>query len=270
LKFWNLKQISNDEIELRITGYIVSDGMAWLYEWFGEPYTAPNKFRDELQKYNGKNITIWIDSPGGDIIAGCAIYTAIMAFKGKKTVKIDGIAASAASVIAMAGDTVMMSPASLIMIHNPWTRITGDAYDLEKGIDALNACKEIIINAYEKKTKLPRDELSELMDAETWFTPQTAIENKFADGMLFEDEEERNFENIIAGAKLVFNSFDDSRMFACINKKTNNKFLTGGIYKTPTGEFYKPPYNFDEIKSSIINNYKKLYELKEKFKNFSY
>lgn len=216
--FFNLTQTGENEVELRIDGDIVSDGMVWLYEWFEEPYTAPNKFRDELKKYDGKNITVWINSNGGDIIAGCAIYTALMEFKGQKTVKIDGIAASAASVIAMAGDKILMSPASLMMIHNPWTYARGDVHEFEKEIRALTACKEIIINAYEKKTGLSRDKISAFMDEEWWGDPKKAIDDGFADGMLYQDDEQRDYMNMISGAKLLFNSINKNRMFAVLRK----------------------------------------------------
>jgi len=238
LKFFNLKQISNSEVELRIDGDIVSDDWAWIYEWFGDPYTAPNQFRDELKKYDGKNITVWINSNGGDVIAGCALYNALMEHKGDITVKIDGIAASAASVVAMAGKTVLMSPASLIMGHNPWTSASGDVQELGKGIMALTACKEIIINAYEKKTKMSRADLSKMMDNEFWLTPQEAIKMGFADGMLYEDEEQRDYKNMITGAKLLFNSLDKGRMFASIK--------------------LEKPVNTGEI----ANQYDKLYKLK--------
>ena len=218
IKFFNLKQTGENDVELRIEGDIVSSGMAWLYKWFEEPYAAPNEFRDELKKHDGKNITIWINSNGGDVIAGCAIYTALFEFKGIKTVKIDGIAASIASVIAMAGDKILMSPTSILMGHNPWSYAIGDVHELETEIRALTACKEIIINAYEKKTKLSRDKISAMMDEDFWLDPKQAIEYGFADGMLYEDEEQRDFKNIINGARLCFNSIDKSRMFAALRK----------------------------------------------------
>ena len=218
MKFFNIKQISNDEVELRIEGDIIADDYAWLYKWFDDPYTSPNKFREELKKYDGKNITIWINSNGGDVFAGAAIYTALMEFKGKKNVKIDGIAASIASVIAMAGDEVLMSPTSIIMGHLPWSFAIGDEYEFQKEINALKSCKNIIINAYEKKTKLSRDKLSKMMDDEFWLTPREAVELGFADGVLYEDEEPRDYSNMITGAKLLFNSLDKGRMFAALKR----------------------------------------------------
>ena len=143
-------------------------------------------FKEELFAGSGP-ITVWINSPGGDCIAASQIYAMLMDYKDDVTVKIDGIAASAASVIAMAGTTVLMAPTALMMIHNPATIAYGDHTDMAKAIEMLEEVKESIINAYEIKTSLSRSRLSHLMDAETWMNAKKAIELGFADGML-EDE----------------------------------------------------------------------------------
>lgn len=130
------------------------------------------------------NITIWINSPGGDCIAAAQIYNMLMEYKGDVTVKIDGLAASAASVIAMAGTKVLMSPVSMLMIHNPSTIAMGEKQDMTKAIEMLDAVKDSIMNAYEIKTGLSRDKLSDLMDNETWMDCKKAIELNFCDGML--------------------------------------------------------------------------------------
>ena len=134
--------------------------------WFDDDIT-PAMFKDELFSGSGP-ITIWINSPGGDCIAASQIYSMLMDYKGDVTVKIDGIAASAASVIAMAGTKVLMAPTALMMIHNPATVAFGDHEDMQKAIEMLNEVKESIINAYEIKTSLSRAKLSRLMDEETW------------------------------------------------------------------------------------------------------
>ena len=143
-------------------------------------------FRDELFAGSGP-VTIWLNSPGGDCIAASQIYSMLMDYKGDVTVKIDGIAASAASVIAMAGTKVLMAPTSLLMIHNPMTMAFGDYTEMQKAIDMLDEVKESIINAYEIKTGMSRAKLSHLMDAETWMNANKAIELGFADDVL-EDE----------------------------------------------------------------------------------
>ena len=153
--------------------------------WFDDDIT-PAQFREELFAGSGP-VTVWINSPGGDCIAASQIYTMLMDYKDDVTVKIDGIAASAASVIAMAGTEVLMAPTALMMIHNPATIAMGDHADMQKAIEMLNEVKESIINAYEIKTSLSRAKLSHLMDAETWMNANKAVELGFADGIL-EDE----------------------------------------------------------------------------------
>ena len=174
--------------------------------WFDDDVT-PQLFKDELNSGTG-DITVWINSPGGDCVAAAQIYNMLSNYKGKVTVKIDGIAASAASVIAMAGDTVLVSPVSMLMIHNPATIAWGDHAEMQKAIDMLSEVKESIINAYVLKTGLSRPKLSHLMDAETWMDANKAVELGFADEImtraktepekdegdsLEEDEEEKKF-----------------------------------------------------------------------------
>jgi len=174
--------------------------------WFDDDVT-PQLFKDELNSGTG-DITVWINSPGGDCLAAAQIYNMLTNYKGKVTVKIDGIAASAASVIAMAGDTVLVSPVSMLMIHNPATIAWGDHAQMQKAIDMLSEVKESIINAYVLKTGLSRPKLSHLMDAETWMDANKAVELGFADEImtraktepekdegdsLEEDEEEKKF-----------------------------------------------------------------------------
>ena len=140
-------------------------------------------FHDEL--FAGKGpVTVWLNSPGGDCIAASQIYTMLMDYKDDVTVKIDGIAASAASVIAMAGTRVLMAPTALMMIHNPMTGAYGNHTDMEKAIEMLDEVKESILNAYEIKTSLSRAKLSHLMDSETWMNANKAIELGFADDIL--------------------------------------------------------------------------------------
>ena len=150
--------------------------------WFDDDVT-PQLFKDELNAGSG-DITVWINSPGGDCVAAAQIYNMLSNYKGKVTVKIDGIAASAASVIAMAGDTVLVSPVSMLMIHNPATIAWGDHAEMQKAIDMLAEVKESIINAYVLKTGLSRPKLSHLMDAETWMDANKAVELGFADEIM--------------------------------------------------------------------------------------
>lgn len=161
--------------------------------WFDDEVT-PQLFKDELNAGSG-DITVWINSPGGDCVAAAQIYNMLTQYKGNVTVKIDGIVASAASVIAMAGNTVLMSPVSMMMIHNPATVAFGDHAEMQKAIDMLAEVKESIINAYVIKTGLTRTKLSHLMDAETWMDANKAVELGFADDIITRAETKPNTED---------------------------------------------------------------------------
>ena len=144
---------------------------------------TPKLFQKELDAGTG-NITVWINSPGGDVFAAAQIYNMLMEYKGDVTVKVDALAASAASVIAMAGTLVLMSPVGMMMIHNPMTIAIGDSREMQKAGEMLDEVKESIMNAYEIKTGLSRARISHLMDAESWFNAKKAVELGFADGIL--------------------------------------------------------------------------------------
>lgn len=178
-KFWNWKTINQSET-LERTLYL--NGTIAEESWFDDDVT-PQLFKDELDSGSG-DITVWINSPGGDCIAAAQIYNMLTDYKGNVTVKIDGIAASAASVIAMAGTKVFMSPVSMLMIHNPMTVAYGNSGEMQKAIEMLASVKDSIINAYEIKTGLSRAKLSHLMDSETWMDANRAIELGFADEIM--------------------------------------------------------------------------------------
>ena len=201
-KFWNWIKNEDGSRTLYLNGAIAEES------WFGDEIT-PKQFKSELVSGEG-DIDIWINSPGGDCIAASQIYNMLMDYKGNVTVKIDGIAASAASVIAMAGTTVKVSPTSLMMIHNPLTVAIGDSAEMKKAIQMLDEVKESIINAYELKTGQPRAKLSKLMDGETWLNANKALELGFADEMLFEkNETQDNVMNYSFSRQAVTNSLLD-------------------------------------------------------------
>ena len=182
-KFWNFVNEAGER-SLRLEGPIDSDDI------WGDA-TTPQAFREELEAGEG-DITVWINSPGGSVFAAAEIYTMLCDYKGKVTVKIDAIAASAASVVAMAGDRVLMSPVACLMVHDPMTMAMGNTKDMEKAISTLNEIKESIINAYQKKTGLSRTKISKLMSDETWLNAKKAVELGFADEILFTDDSESN------------------------------------------------------------------------------
>lgn len=180
-KFWNfVKNDKTAETELIFDGPISSES------WWGDEIT-PEIFRDELSKVKG-NLTVWLNSPGGDCFSASQIYTMLRNHNGKITVKIDGIAASAASVVAMAGDETLISPTGMIMIHNPMTFASGNKADMEKTIAVLEEVKESIINAYARKTSLSRNKISRLMDEETWMNAEKALQLGFVDSILFDEK----------------------------------------------------------------------------------
>lgn len=185
-KFWNWVK---NEGELESTRTLFLNGEISDETWYGDEVT-PQLFKDELNADSG-DITVWINSPGGDVFAAAQIYNMLRDYKGHVTVKIDGLAASAASVIAVAGDTVLVSPVAMMMIHNPATLAMGNTKDMEAAIAMLNEVKESILNAYVDKTGLSRNKLSKMMDDETWFNAKKAVELGFADKVLFTAEEKK-------------------------------------------------------------------------------
>ncbi|MGK0541679.1 head maturation protease, ClpP-related [Propionimicrobium lymphophilum] len=182
-RFWNwlTPETTNPDIQedvrvLRINGAIAEE--SWL-----DDDVTPAVFESELNAGSGP-VTVWLNSPGGDVVAAARIYNMLLDYPGQVRVNIDGIAASAASVIAMAASRVAMSPVSMLMIHNPATLAMGDKTELSKALDMLESVKDSIINAYQLKTGLSRAKLSKLMDAETWMDATAAIDLGFADEIL--------------------------------------------------------------------------------------
>ncbi len=181
-KFWNWIKDSDETRTLRLEGPIDEESFR------GDEIT-PQMFRDELNAGEG-DVTVWINSPGGNVFAAAEIYTMLKDYKGSITVKIDAIAASAASVVAMAGDTVQMSPVAMLMIHDPSTVAMGNTKDMEKAIEVLNEVKESIINAYASKSGLSHARIANLMSNETWMNAKKAVELGFADEILFSKKED--------------------------------------------------------------------------------
>lgn len=234
-KFWNWKNktITNQETETQSQERILFlNGTIAEESWFDDEVT-PALFKDELNSGEG-DITVWINSPGGDCIAAAQIYNMLMDYKGNVTVKIDGIAASAASVIAMAGNKVIVSPVSMIMIHNPATIAAGDTSEMQKAIAMLDEVKESIINAYEIKTGLSRAKLSHLMDAETWMDANSAIEMGFADEIMQRNTEDDELEvpnvSMTFSRASVTNSLMEKMAEKCkIAQKTKNEIASDSL-----------------------------------------
>ena len=211
-KFWNWVRNEDTNRTLVLNGQISDE------TWFGDEVT-PGLFREELQSCEG-DITVWINSPGGDVFAAAQIYNMLMEYPGNVDVRIDGMAASAASVIAMAGNKVSMSPVAMMMIHNPMTVAMGDKKVMQQAIDMLDEIKESIINAYELKTGQPRAKIAHMMDTETWFNAKKAVELGFADDILYSGDSDKKdiAEAVLFGRLTVIDSFLGK--FNIIDKKT--------------------------------------------------
>lgn len=226
-KFWkwmNKKTVNQETQEQSLERTLFLNGTIASESWFDDDVT-PQLFKDELNSGEG-DITVWINSPGGDCVAAAQIYNMLMDYKGNVTVKVDGIAASAASVIAMAGTKVLVSPVSMLMIHNPMTVAAGNTEEMERAISMLDSVKDSIINAYEIKTGLSRAKISHLMDAETWMDANSAVEMGFADEIwqrsTAEDIEVPQVKNVYSRVE-VTNCLMDKIAAKCRIKKKEKK-----------------------------------------------
>lgn len=175
-------------MKINIKGPIISNSEAWIYDWFGIENTSPKVVNDAIEKAKGEDIEVEINSGGGSVFAGSEIYTALKSYSGYVTVKIVGLAASAASVIAMAGKKIIMSPTAQMMIHNVSSRASGDYRDMQHTADVLKNANDTIANAYRLKTGKTQEELLKLMDNETWLTAEKAKEQGFVDEIMFEND----------------------------------------------------------------------------------
>ena len=217
-KFWNwVKNEEPDSFGSDRTLYL--DGEISDETWYGDEVT-PSLFKQELEAGDG-NITLWINSPGGDVFAAAQIYNMLMDYPHDVTVKIDALAASAASVIAMAGTRVLMSPVAMLMVHNPATIAIGDSEEMQRAIDMLAEVKESIMNAYEIKSGLSRHKSSQLMDAETWMNAKEAVKLGFADEILFVGKK-KDEEPSEDGVEMLFSrkAVTDSLLSKLIPKRT--------------------------------------------------
>lgn len=219
-RFWQIKNQVNGSGEILLYGPIASSR-----SWFNDTVT-PQEFARDLESLNGKDVTVRINSGGGDVFAAHAIHNQLVAYKGRVTVIIDGLAASAATIVAMAGQKIIMPSNSMMMIHNP--AIGMDDYytaeDLQKYVDALTAIKGSIVAAYKKRCKLSSEELEILMDAETWMGAQECLDKGFA------DEINGSIETVLNGNTLIINSAkydltaykNAASIKNCINEKEKN------------------------------------------------
>ena len=229
--------------ELHIDGEIVTD-----IDWWGPSgQVVARRFRQRLAQC--RDVTVYINSPGGDVFAGAEIYTALREHKGRVTVKITGIAASAASVIAMAGDEVLMSPVSYMMIHDPWTYAAGNYREFEHQAEVLREIGEGLIAAYTQKTGKSRDEIADMLAAETYMNAQRCVDEGFADGILYEQEA------LAEGTALPSNSMQGSRygaraVLAMIQARTQTG-ATGHTHARPSAATQTPQPDDAALRADI-------------------
>ena len=225
-KFWQVKNEVNGNSEILLYGPIAGER-----SWWGDEVT-PRSFAEDLESLNGKDVTVRINSGGGDVFAAHVIHNQLIAYKGKVTVVIDGLAASAATIIAVAGDRIIMPSNALFMIHNPAIGLSDyyGAEELAQAVNALNAIKDSIVAAYRKRCKVSAEEIAAMMDAETWMGAAECLEKGFV------DEIQGSVSPVLNGSSLIVNSINfDMKNFknqdalkACLNKKVevqsmNNK-----------------------------------------------
>lgn len=201
-------------MKIDIKGPIISDGEQWIYDYFEIPATSALKVNKALEKANGEDVEVIINSCGGSVFAGSEIYTVLKDYKGKTTGKIVGVAASAAGVASMGVDSLLISPTAQIMIHNASMRTEGNHTDLEKDAQMLKGTDKAIANAYMLKTKMQHDELLDLMEETTWLTAQQAKEKGFVDSIMFDD-----------GVKLVASVDDNGLLPQAVIDKVRNELV---------------------------------------------
>ena len=228
------------KIRIDIKGYIIGNDSKAVYDWLGLESTCPNDVLKKLNKANGKDVEVYINSGGGDIFAGSEIYTALRGYKGNVIINIVGLAASSASVIAMAGYS-KISPTALFMIHNVSTYASGDYKALEKEAGTLKIANKSISNAYKEKTGLNDNELLKLMDNETWLTAEQCVELKFVDEVMFSDNKPR-----LANGSMI-NADAEIRIRDLINKSNYN----GDLHK----EIEQEKINLLKLKGGLINEF---------------
>ncbi|HDK4350085.1 TPA: Clp protease ClpP [Staphylococcus aureus] len=205
-------------MKINVKGAIIPNDDKWIYEMLEMDATSPKDIADSLPDTN-EDIDVIINSGGGDVYSGSEIYTSLKTYPGKVNIKIVGVAASAASVIAMAGDHIEMSPTSQMMIHNAWTMAMGDINEMQKTVDMLDSVNKGIANAYINKTGKTEDEILSLMNKETWFNAQDAVEHGFADSKMFDETAPR----LVANSGQMLSDDVINRVTALVSKTPEMK-----------------------------------------------
>jgi ATP-dependent protease ClpP protease subunit len=239
--------------KINIKGPIISSNDQWIYDWFGIEAVSPSKVDKALTEAGEEDLEVIINSGGGSVFDASDIYTALKSHSGNVEVKIVGIAASAASVIAMAGNSVKMAPTAQMMIHNASMVAAGDYRDLNHSSNFLQNVNQTIASAYKLKSGKEYEELLSMMDDETWLTPQQALENQLIDGILFAEE----------APKVVANQSAELLPPEVIEKVRNglmeqqrNQVVNNVVGKKQEGE--GKPMNLEQLKNDHPELYKQV------------
>ena len=215
-KYFQLTQ-NNNEVNIQIYGDITS------WEWF-ESDVSSYTLSKQIEALECDQINVYINSYGGEVAEGLAIYNQLKRHKAKVKTVCDGFACSAASVVFMAGDERIMSTASLLMIHNAWTRASGNSKELRKQADDLDKITQASVNAYMQEINITEEELKQMLDDETWITPQEAIEKGFITAIVNEKEAEEVSQSVKKSLmKLILNAKKEDDLNTEINNSEENK-----------------------------------------------
>lgn len=233
-------------MDINIKGDIISNDYAWIYDFFEWDYTSPDKIIKAINEANGAEINVKINSSGGDVFVASEIYTELRDYKGNVNVKIVGIAASAASVIAMAGRKIMMSPTAQIMVHNVSSSASGDYREMDHMSEVLKNANDTIANAYMCKSGMSRKEALELMNNETYLSAQKAKQLGLIDEIMFENTNKVNLVSLTNFQKNIFYNFSPNikeDMIKNLIKNVNN---------------FNQPINKNEVDFLIQKNNEKI------------
>jgi ATP-dependent protease ClpP protease subunit len=238
-------------VKISVKGPIIPSNYQWIYDWLGMEATSPKKISDQLAQANTENLEVEINSGGGSVFDASEIYTALRDYPGKVTGKIVGMAASAASVIAMAADNLLMAPTGQMMIHNASTISQGDYRDMDHTSEFLKNVNQSIANAYSLKSGKSYDELLSMMDKETWLTAQQALEHNLIDEVMFQD-----------GVGVVASSKDDGLLPKQVIDKIRNELLNNR-FNEPAATNQVAAKKEDNVKmdlEKLKNDYPELYK----------
>lgn len=217
---------------LNINGDIVSDDLVWIYDWYEMPCFSPKMARDAVSSLEaGETLRVVINSPGGDVYAGQEVFSILYNIRHINSVEIEvqSLAASAASVIAMAGKTVKMSPVAALMVHNCSTYASGDYRDMTHTAEVLKKINECLVQAYIQKTGMTQEDLLDMMDNETWLSANDCVKYGFADEIIKNDDEPQLILNAVIGKLSITDAMIEAAKTAKEQKEKEKKEILNDL-----------------------------------------